>query len=409
MVTLLISILLVSDTLTLYPEDAVRLALEKNFEIREAIYRLESAEIQKKEALFSLIPSGTLYGNYSKYRQEGKTFEKRGYTFNLEQSIFDPEKFVSYYSAKNNLKIQHLTYSNLKADVTVKTLKLYYRVLTIREKVDYLRQTVELARKEFETLKERQSAGLATELDVLRGRINYLQNQNSMKQAEIELERAKRELKFQLGIPAETEIMIGVKGIPFENFRMQLSRDIVDSIVRLKEAYRKVLLQAENAEWNHKRALFSFLPKVYLGFRKVHDTINPGYSSDYSTSGFYVNFSINLNSYPFNVRLQKKEVQLMRLYHKKTTYSILKNIDDAYDGYKAAIHDLELQRENQKLASLLYEKSYQEYRAGKITSLEYFDAQVRLREANLRLIEARYNYYVSLISLKTLLGLEVLR
>ncbi len=409
MVTLLISILLIADTLTLYPEDAVRLALQKNFEINEAKYQIETARIQKKSALFSLIPFGTLMGNYSKYRQEGKTYEKRGYTFNIEQSIFDPEKLISFYSAKSNLSLQKLSFSSLKSDVTVKTLRLYYRVLTVQRKVDYLRQAVKLAKREFEALKTRKELGTATELDLLRAKINYLQNENSLNQAEIELEQAKRELKFYLGLPEDTEIEIGAKGIPYENFKIQLTEDVKDSVVKMQEELKKLLIQAEEAKWNYRKALFSFLPKISLGYQKTYDRLDPGYSSDYSTAGFYVNFSLSLNTYPFNVRLQKKGLELHKLYIKKATYSILKALDDAYDSWKAAKLNYELAEENEKLANLLYQKSYEKYRAGEITSLEYFDSQVKLKEANLRLIEARYNYYVSLISLKTLLGMEVTR
>ena len=409
MVTLLVSLLLFADTLTLYPEDAVRLALEKNFDRVEAGYQIEAAKIQSKGAFFNLLPFGSLSGNYSKYRQEGKTFDRVGYTFSVEQILFDPERFMSYYSAKNSLKLQELSYSSLKSDIKVKTLKLFYKVLTVQEKVDYLREAVKLSEKEYKNLKIRMELGMATELDVLRARINYLQNQNSLRQAEIELEQAKRELKFYIGVPEETEVSIGVKGIPYENFEVHLTKELKDSVVRAQEDLRKLLLQAEEAEWSYKKSLFSFLPRIYIGYQKTYDRLDPGYTTDYSTTGFYLNFSLNLNSYPFNVRLQKNRLQLQKFYIKRATYSIMKDLDDAYDTWKAAKLNFELAKENEKLADLLYKKSYEKFKAGEITSLEYFDSQVKLKEASLRLIEARYSYYVALISLKTLLGMEVLR
>ncbi len=413
MVAFLVLILVSLDTLYLTPEKAVKIALRENSQIVEASYQLEMAQIKTRKNLFQLVPIGSFSSSYSKYRQDGNSFTSKSYTFNLEQSIFDPTSLLAYLSSKKELDIERLALNSLKSDVEVGALKYYYAVVSAQEKVNYLRENLKYARKQFEFVRERKSLGMATETDLLRAKINLLQAKNSLKQAEIDVEKAKRNLKQFLGISIDRPIFIDAKGIPYINMKISVTDSLKKAVISAQEDLKIQLLKVEETKWSYRNTILSFLPKVSIGYKRTYDKTTPSAflrsDNTHDVTGLYINLYFEFNSYPFNVKLQKKSLELQKYYVKKTAYTILKNIEDTYDNWKTSLENLKIARENLKLSRKLYEVSKEKFKVGEISSLEFFDSELKMKQAHLNFIEAKYQYFIALITLKSLLGMEVLK
>ncbi len=411
MASFLIFLLFSVKPLVLTPEKAVKIALENNYQVVQSRYELESSKLNSKKSLAGLVPIGSFSASYAKYRDNGNVFENSAYSLKIEQNLFDPTSLVQYLSSKRQVKIAELALSSAKSDVVVNVLKTYYLVVSAQEKANYLREFTKYAGEQLKAVRAKKEVGSATETDVLRAKINLLQAKNSLKQAEIEVEQAKRNLLQLIGLSPDTDIMIDAKGIPYINVSISLSDSLKNKVVQLQEDLKIQLLKAENARLSYRSTLFSFLPRIYLGFERNHNRTIPSMLSDYThtVKGIYLSLYFKFNDYPFNVKLQKKSLELQKFYVKQTTYTILKNIDDAYDNWKKSLESLRLARENLKLARALYSTSKARYDVGEISTLEFFDAELKLKEANLNFIQAKYQNFVALITFKSLLGMEVWR
>lgn len=413
MVAFLVLLLISSDTLYLTPEKAVKLALQGNSQIVEASYQLEMARIKVKRSLFQLVPIGSFSGSYSKYREDGDSYTSKSYTLNFEQNIFDPTNLLSYLSSKKELDIEQLALNSLRGDVEVGALKYYYAVVSAQEKVNYLRENLKYSKKQFEFVKERRSLGMATETDLLRANINLLEAKNSLKQAEIRVEKAKRDLKQFLGIPLDRPIFIDAKGIPYINMKLTITDSLKKAVVSAQEDLKIQLLKVEETKWSYRNTIMSFLPRISLGYKRDYSETTPSAFSQgdntHDVTGLYISLYFEFNSYPFNVKLQKKSLELQKYYVKKTVYTILKNIEDTHDNWKTSLENLKVARENLKLSRKLYEVSKEKFKVGEISSLEFFDSELKLKQAQLNFIEAKYQYFIALITLKSLLGMEVLK
>ncbi len=413
MVAFLVLLLISSDTLFLTPRKAVEIALRGNSQIVEARYQLEMARLKARRNLFQLVPVGSFSGSYSKYREDENSFTSKSYTLNFEQNIFDPTSFLSYLSSKKELDIERLALSSLKGDVEVGALRYYYAVVSAQEKVNYLQENLKYAKKQFEFVKERKSLGMATETDLLRAKINLLEAKNSLKQAQIGVEKAKRDLKHFLGIPLDRPIFIDAKGIPYISMKLTITDSLKKAVVSAQEDLKIQLLKVEETKWSYRNTIMSFLPKISLGYKRNYSETTPSaFSQENNThdiTGLYISLYFEFNSYPFNVKLQKRSLELQKYYVKKTAYTILKNIEDTYDNWKTSLENLKVARENLKLSQKLYEVSKEKFKVGEISSLEFFDSELKLKQAQLNFIEAKYQYFIALITLKSLLGMEVLK
>jgi len=74
-----------------------------------------------------------------------------------------------------------------------------------------------------------------------------------------------------------------------------------------------------------------------------------------------------------------------------------------------SLENLKVAKENLKLSRKLYEVSKAKFKVGEISSLEFFDSELKLKQAQLNFIEAKYQNFIALITLKSLLGMEVLK
>jgi outer membrane protein TolC len=151
--------------------------------------------------------------------------------------------------------------------VALKVEQQYYQVLRSSEMLEIQKQSFERAQKQFQVTEARYKAGLISRQDYLTAQDQLVKLQDSLKQAEANLELAKLQFKFMLGLPPEEEIVLQDR-FPFDPIEVDLEASIQQAL-----AQRSNLQQAQRAvEAAKKQVILSdndYTPPVQLQKAKM--------------------------------------------------------------------------------------------------------------------------------------------
>jgi len=170
-------------------------------------------------------------------------------------------------AAQFELEQAHQGIADAREQVALKVEQQYYQVLRSSEMLEIQKQSFERAQKQFQVTEARYKAGLISRQDYLTAQDQLVKLQDSLKQAEANLELAKLQFKFMLGLPPEEEIVLQDR-FPFDPIEVDLEASIQQAL-----AQRSNLQQAQRAvEAAKKQVVLSdndYTPPVQLQKAKM--------------------------------------------------------------------------------------------------------------------------------------------
>lgn len=170
-------------------------------------------------------------------------------------------------AAQFELEQAHQGIADAREQVALKVEQQYYQVLRSSEMLEIQKQSFERAQKQFQVTEARYKAGLISRQDYLTAQDQLVKLQDSLKQAEANLELAKLQFKFMLGLPPEEEIVLQDR-FPFDPIEVDLEASIQQAL-----AQRSNLQQAQRAvEAAKKQVILSdndYTPPVQLQKAKM--------------------------------------------------------------------------------------------------------------------------------------------
>jgi outer membrane protein len=401
-------------------KDAINYALENKAEAKKAKLSVENSEYQIQEVRSRALPSITANGNltYNPILQlnalPGDFFGAPGTTIlaplgqkwvstagvNLNQAIFDMSVFTGLKAAKSTREFYQVNAQLTEEQVIERVANNYYQVYVQRQQLSVIDSTYNNTAKVRDIIKGQYENGLAKKIDLDRMNVN-LSNINTQRvQLKNALQLQENALKFYMGMPIATPIMLPEAEFSVIPINMSETPNTTN-----RTEYQVLKKQEQLLYFNKKAIQAEYYPKLsltagynYIGqgpdlpwFGKPADGI---YWSDFSSIAANISIPI-FNGFGTRAKVRQATIELKNIEEdlKDTKLSL----DLAYENAKTQINNsvvtINNQKENVKLAQEVLDNTQNNYQNGLATLTDLLDAETSY-------IEAQNNYTSALLDFK---------
>ena len=417
------SALRIPNSALLSPEEAVRIALENNFDIRLVRSDAEIARLNNTKANAGMLPTVNLVANenftLSAFQQKlanGNDFNALGAPFNafstgvqLSWTLFDGRRM---YITKNRLEeLEALGQLNLQAGVqqtTAAVLLNYYDIVRSRLLERSIEELITLNEERLRIAEARLAAGFAAQTDALQARIDLNQQRSNLLSQQSATATAKRNLNQLLARASNTEF--DVDGEIVNNYVPNRDRLLEQMLAQnpqrlsLQKSATVAALSVEEARRLNK-------PRITgIGQLNVQRTDNgAGFLLNNTQAGIVVGASLVVPLYTGgNIR---RQVDVARISAEQAAVRIdaqqlalETTLDDQIAFFQIQQQVLALEAENVTSARESLSVSTERFRLGQTNALEVQLAQNTLEQALFRENVVLYNLKTAELQLRLLAG-----
>ncbi|GEP51468.1 transporter [Flavobacterium noncentrifugens] len=411
-------------TLTL--KDALTYALENKSDAKKAKLDIENSEYQITEVRSRALPQISANGNttYNPILQlnalPGDFFGAPGTTIlaplgqkwtssagvSLTQTIFDQAVFIGLKAAKTTREFYQVNAQLTEEQVIERVANNYYQVYVKRQNLNVLDSNYVNTEKVRNIIKGQFDNGLAKKIDLDRIVVK-LSNINTMRQQALnDVQLQENALKFYMGMPIETKIVI-----PQTEFEVTPTALAEKPNTSLRTEYKLLETQEKLLTYQKKSIVAEYYPTLsisgsynYLGqgpelplFAKPEDGV---YWSDFATIGLSLKIPI-FTGFSTKSRVQQADIKIRSLKEDMTDTKL--SLDLAYENSRTQIDNsiitIKNQKENVQLAEEVLSNTRNNYTQGLAPLTDVLDSENALTEAQNNYTSALLDYRLAEIQL----------
>ncbi|MBZ9631632.1 TolC family protein [Salegentibacter sp. LM13S] len=408
-------------------EEAIALALERNYGIEMANNDVEIAENNKSILNSGYLPSvtgraGAGYDLNDRLTEpeEGETLDQQGIesnsynaSVNVDYTLFDGlGRYYNYKSLKEQYDLSKLQARETIENTMLQLLSVYYEIARLTENVEVLKDVLETSKDRVTRAQYQFDYGQSNNLVVLNARVDVNNDSVTLLQTRQQLDNTKRDLNVLVDRQISDknfEVDTTVNFIP----KLQLEAYIDEA-----EANNVSLLQLDRnlaiTEYDIKISKSGYLPTIDLNGsygwnfnRSAATAFFPG--SRQTTDGISGGVSLTWNLFDggtTSVQIQNAKIthENRELQKKQVALGIRRDIANALGNYENRLYIYRVQEENVATNQDNFERSREQFNLGRITSIEFRQAQVNLLDARTSLNLAKYDAKIAELELLQLTG-----
>ncbi len=427
-------------------EDSLQIAKQNNLTIQVVEQNLQSAEAQISTARAIMLPRLSANGNYTYFKDVQKSViqAEGGFGFpipgenmdemstpsvdnetelielefgahhnvqgtvNLTQPVF---AWGRYYYGYQAAQLQHeasqkelnAAYEKLRMDV----IEAFYRVLIAQEFVTVAEQSVELVKKQLGIAETSFDAGVTTNFDVLRAKVQLANAESQLIRAKNGVKTAQNAYKTLLNLPLSGEI--SVEG-SFEITEVQVQ---LDELIKLALETRSEINRSQlNEQAGQKQ----------LSIAKTRSLPDLAFFSNYQIShnerltqmnriwslGLQINIPI-FDGFASRAGIKQSESVLkqLQLGTKQVMSTVEFEVRNTYLALLEAKTLIDVQRETVAQAEESVRIANLQFENGMITTVGLTDTQLALMQAKVNRLQAQHDYVVGLARLEKAIGQKI--
>ncbi|WP_264552667.1 TolC family protein [Flavobacterium sp. N2038] len=411
-------------TLTL--KDALNYALQNKADAKKAKLQVENSEYQIQEIRSRALPQIHANGNltYNPILQtsviDGGSFGQPGTSIqatfgqkwtsgagvNLTQALFDQSVFTGLRAAKSTREFYQINDQLTEEQVIERVANNYYSVYVQRERLILLDSTYFNTTKVHDVVKGQFDNGLAKKIDLDRIVVKLSNIDTDRQQVKNQIELQENSLKFYMGMPIETQIVI-----PKEEFEAVPAALTEVPNVENRTEYLLLKKQEELLVFQKKAVQAEYYPKLSL--TAGYNFIGQGpefplfakpssgvYWSDYS--GIGLNLSVPIfTGFGTRARVRQADVDIRTLQEdmKDTKLSLDLDYRNAMAQIDNNLVTIGNQQENMRLAREILSDTKNNYLQGLASLTDLLDAENAHQEAQNNYTRAVLNYKIAEVAL----------
>lgn len=399
-------------------QSAIQIALENNFDIRQARERIRQQEGLLVEVRARSIPNAGLsyyYTKFDKNRLEPAmrvTDRDWAVEFTVTQSVFAGGAIHSSVVAQKLRREAALfelrsVINNALFSVRAK----FYAVLLAKKKVTVAEQSLNLLEEQLKTVRDRFEAGTLSKFDLLRAEVALANGKppliRARNQFRISIEEFRQVLGFNISSTTRVPEFLGE--LTYQPTDIELvaalesartNRPELQQLYKLEEAADRSMKAAKGNYWPALEVVGGYQVKKSSASNEL-DRTRDGWSA--GVQGSWAVFDgmatagrvAQARSLLSQTKLSTAEQQLAIDVEVRRAHSTLQEAAELVTASKAVVEQAE---ESVRLAKARFS-------AGTATQLDVLQAQVDLTQARTNEVEALYNHTVALASLRTAMGI----
>jgi outer membrane protein len=403
-------------------EEAIDIALENNYQLKQAENNRDLADTRVRSAQADFLPS--LSAGFSGSRnvgrqfvQEDLAFEDRttyglGGSINASVTIFDGFSNISNLrSAKASRESEELNFQRLKEEITFNTASRFLEVVLNRELLTIAESNLEASRVQLERIAAEVEVGTRPTVDlynqeavVANDELSVIQRQNDVEVSTARLIRVMQDESISMIDP----VMPSIEELDLIPLEISLD-DMISAALEQRSDLRAQEFDIESNQQNYRIARGQHLPTI-----TASTGINGSYSDQLSdpitgtTVSFgdqffdqnvrrSMSFSIQIpifNRWNTRTNIQSARVQLRNseLALENVRFQVTEEVRQAYNDYVSIVKELESTQKALIAAERAYETELQRYQVGSSTLIELNQANANYVQAQGNRVQAIYNF-----------------
>jgi len=328
-------------------------------------------------------------------------------SLNASLELFDGfRRFANLKAASANSDAAGAGIVNQRFQVTLATKQIFYNALATEELVRVAESQVRRAKQQLQISVEKLHAGSATRSDSLRSTVDYGNARIVLLQAQANLATAQANLGRQIGVDALVRAVPDT-ALPAVPDTADLRHTALESApaVQLAEsqarAARAQVWSARSQYWpsltvsysNNRQGIgspsfpsFNGYPETFSWRFGVSWTLFNGFTREANQ----VSASVNRDVAEARAADTRRQVNALITQELAALSTAVEQINIARDNLAAATEDLRVQNER--------------YRVGAATILDLLTSQAALTQAEVNVVQTRFNYLIARAQVEAVLG-----
>lgn len=404
-------------------ENAIKIALENNFEIKIASNNAQIGQNNNTVGNAGMLPilTATIIDNNSvqntsQIRQDGSNVSLENaknnslnYGLGLGWTIFDG--FKMFAKADQLKELKKLGETELKRTILVKIADVnlnYYDLAQQQQQLYVIDSSIVISKQRVELAQNRFKIGKASKLEVLNAQVDLntdlvtrLRQKESYANTKIALNQilardVKTEFKVANTIQINTKLIYTDLLLLAQKQNPELQAQIINNRI---------------AELQLKQVKSDRYPTIALttAYNFVDSQSSLGFAKQSTARGFNYGFTANLTVFDgFNQNRNEKNAKLFiensKIELEQQTIKLTSELATTFQTYLTNIELTDLEENNESIAKQNLNITLDKFHIGTITSLEFRTAQLNYINAKVRLSNAQFQAKLSEIALRELAG-----
>ena len=444
-------------------EECVLIALENNISIKQSELDLESAEVDKSDAMGSFLPrvnaqsqhiwNNGLSQNITNGLIENLTTQFSSFGGNVGVTLFNGRQNINQLSRANlNLLARQYQLDDMKDDVSLFVANAYLQVMFNRELEQVQRYQLELAKQELERTQLSIDAWILTPVEIYEIEANIATQEQAVIQAENAYRLSRINLAQLLLITDYENFDIAKEDmdIPFSEILTETPKAIYEKALTLRNDIKLGITNLEIAEKDIDLAKGAQMPTL-TAFYNYNTRIS--YSDRFIETGNFIetpigivqengavvvsqfpereitgpssfskqfgqndgqSYGLSLNIPIFNGlaaknNIKRRKLNLERIENQleQTKLDLESTINQAYNNAKGAYKFYDASEKTLIARKQAFDIAKQRFEAGVMNSFDYVQARQRYQIAASDIVRAKFDYIFKLKVLEFYFGLEL--
>ncbi len=402
-------------------EQAVKLALENNYDIKLVSNDLEISKNNVSRGAMLPVVSATSSGNRNNQntrqtQSNGQVINRNGaknsslsYGVGLSWRVFDGLGMFANYDRLQEL--EHLGEANLKATVLrsiFSVINTYYDLVRQHQQLKASTTALELSQLRLKNANARYQTGRAAKLEVLAATVDLNTDTTSLLRQRDLIRSTKIQLNELIARDVNTDFTVT------DTIIIQPSLQQTELLARSLDqnpALQVAVINQKIAELNLKTVKAARYPVLNLnsGYNFSNTTSELGFAQQSRGRGFNYGFTASLNIFSgLQQRRNEKNAEIQidntRIDLEKLQQNVRSQFASAYQTYLTNLELVRLEDANLDVARQNMDITLEKYRLGSIAPLEFREAQRNYVDASVRYSTAQYEAKMAELSLKEISG-----
>jgi len=420
------------EVLRLSLEEAVSRGFENNLGLKDAEMGEKTLHGEKLEALQAFLPSVSVTGGTSVHEYDlaalgfGPGFLKKlGGLFppgafsdvsfitkadvttgqiNYEQTLFSGPVIGGYRAVKAAEQVAYYTKTRARGEVVQQVATAYLGVIADQSEVDNAKALLEADRVLLEEAKAKHEAGTAANLDELRARVQYQQQQQTLIANETTLEKEEILLKREIGVSPGQKIQL-TDPAPYNELAASTPEELKATAYQNRQDYQNLQAQERESKIVLRARKQERLPTLsFSGNYGVTGVTGEGYHGTLVAMGTLKVPLFREGTLRGDSEVAKAEVTGVDMQLGDLRGKIDQQVRAALLDAVAAQKLVDVARSNVDLATSALSDETDRFAAGIDDTLPLVNAQATLAAAQRNLVESLYQFNLSKLQLARATG-----
>lgn len=404
-------------------EEAVRIALENNYEIRIASNELDIDKEGVSIGNAGMLPTlGAVFNsnnstqNSSQTRADGNTIElddarnnNINYGVVMDWTLFDGFRMFARYDQLKEL--EKLGEAQLQQTILAKVSDVmitYYDLVQQQQQLVALDSTIVISNQRLTLADNRFTIGKASKLEVLNAQVDM----NTDQTMQLRQEELFRNTKIRLNQILARDIKNDFRVIDEIPVKEDLFLPELEKLALEQNPLLQAQIIANNiAKLELKQVKAGRYPTIVAntGYQFSESESSLGFISFGKSRGFNYGFSARMNIFDGfnqnqNEKIAKIQIENSELVIEQQELELQSQLGTTYQTYLTNISLIELERNNEAIARENLDITMEKFRIGTIPTIEFRTAQLNYINAIVRHSNARFQAKLSEISLREFAG-----